>query len=253
MQKTAFFEIFFRSAYRSTPKDFKKLCYIVISILANMVHIYLQRRIIIYKNFVKGFYKISNCSIISCISILLLQGVNEMSEETKKTKVRLKICGSQFVITADESEQYIQKIAKIVDERIKYLDDSDPKLSLHMATIVAALNYCDQLEKEKVITRELIKKADDCEAIAKDATFRLNKLIIENAQLREEKAGLHKVIAELKEGAYTESTSAPAISKENTVANTKVKPSKLNSINISKADETVTDEDFLNMLDGENN
>lgn len=169
-----------------------------------------------------------------------------MSEENKKTRVRLKICGSQFVITADESQQYIQKIAKIVDERIKYLDDSDPKLSLQMATIVAALNYCDQLEKERVITRELIKKADDCEAIAKDATLRLNKLIIENAQLREEKAGLHKVIAELKAGAYTDedNTSAPYnnnITKTINNTNTKVKSSKLNRNN---TDETVTDEDF---------
>ena len=73
-----------------------------------------------------------------------------------------------------------------------------------MATIVAALNYCDQLEKEKVITRELIKKTDDCEAIAKDATIKLNKLLVENAQLREEKEGLHKIIAELKSGTYTE-------------------------------------------------
>lgn len=176
-----------------------------------------------------------------------------MSEEIKKTKVRLKICGNQFLITADESEQYIQKIAKIVDERIKYLDDSDPKLSLHMATIVAALNYCDELEKERVITRELIKKAGDCEAIAKDATFRLNKLIIENAQLREEKAGLHKVIAELKAEAYTEDTSATVESKKSDTANNSVKKTaKLTKTNASNADETVTDEDFLNILDGEN-
>ena len=127
-----------------------------------------------------------------------------MSEENNKTRVKLTICGSQFVIKADESVHYIQKIAKIVDERIKQLDDSDPKLNLHMATIVAALNYCDQLEKEKVITRELIKKTDDCEAIAKDATIKLNKLLVENAQLREEKEGLHKIIAELKSGTYTE-------------------------------------------------
>ena len=154
------------------------------------------------------------------------------------------------MITADESEQYIQKIAKIVDERIKYLDDSDPKLSLHMATIVAALNYCDELEKERVITRELIKKAGDCEAIAKDATFRLNKLIIENAQLREEKAGLHKVIADLKAEAYTEEPVKP--SDSNSKKADSIKP-MLNKINTSNADETVTDEDFLNILDGENN
>lgn len=131
-----------------------------------------------------------------------------MSEENNKTRVKLTICGSQFVIKADESVHYIQKIAKMVDERIKQLDDSDPKLNLHMATIVAALNYCDMLEKEKVITRELIKKTDDCEAIAKEATIKLNKLLVENAQLREEKDGLHKIIAELKSGTYTEPTEA---------------------------------------------
>lgn len=169
-----------------------------------------------------------------------------MSEENKKTRVRLKICGSQFVITADESEQYIQKIAKIVDERIKYLDDSDPKLSLQMATIVAALNYCDQFEKERVITRELIKKANDCEAIAKDATFRLNRLIIENAQLREEKAGLHKVIADLKAGTYTEEDTTSKVNNKSSKAtkSTKVKSSSINNINNNNIDETVTDEDF---------
>lgn len=127
-----------------------------------------------------------------------------MSKETEKTRVKLKICGSQFIITADESTQYIQKIAKMVDDRIKAIDDSDEKLSLHMSTIVAALNYCDQLEKERVITRELIKKTDECEAIAKEATVKLNQLMIENAQLKEEKAGLHRVISELKAGIYTE-------------------------------------------------
>lgn len=127
-----------------------------------------------------------------------------MSKEAEKTRVKLKICGSQFIITADESTQYIQKIAKMVDDRIKAIDDSDEKLSLHMSTIVAALNYCDQLEKERVITRELIKKTDECEAIAKEATVKLNQLMIENAQLKEEKAGLHRVISELKAGIYTE-------------------------------------------------
>ena len=127
-----------------------------------------------------------------------------MSEENKKNKLRLKIAGSQFVISADESEQYIQKIARMVDDRIRYLDDSDSKMSLQMATIVAALNYCDQLEKERIITRELIKKTEECEAIARDASLQLNKLLKENAELKEEKAGLHKIISELKAGTYTE-------------------------------------------------
>lgn len=194
-----------------------------------------------------------------------------MGEEEKKNKVRLKICGSQFLITADESRQYIQKIAGIVDKRIKQLSDSDQKLSVQMATIVAALNYCDQLEKEKVITRELIKKTDDCESIARDATMQLNKLLVENQQLKEEKAGLHRVIAELKAGTYVEEASKPktdtAVADSHTKTaptSTKAVPTKLNSVTAQKASgvqdrlftrdefaDVVTDEELMNLLNEE--
>lgn len=194
-----------------------------------------------------------------------------MGEEEKKNKVRLKICGSQFLITADESRQYIQKIAGIVDKRIKQLSDSDQKLSVQMATIVAALNYCDQLEKEKVITRELIKKTDDCESIARDATMQLNKLLVENQQLKEEKAGLHRVIAELKAGTYIEEASKPktdtAVADSHTKTaptSTKAVPTRLNSVTAQKASgvqdrlftrdefaDVVTDEELMNLLNEE--
>lgn len=194
-----------------------------------------------------------------------------MGEEEKKNKVRLKICGSQFLITADESRQYIQKIAGIVDKRIKQLSDNDQKLSVQMATIVAALNYCDQLEKEKVITRELIKKTDDCESIARDATMQLNKLLVENQQLKEEKAGLHRVIAELKAGTYVEEASKPktdtAVADSHTKTaptSTKAVPTRLNSVTAQKASgvqdrlftrdefaDVVTDEELMNLLNEE--
>lgn len=127
-----------------------------------------------------------------------------MSEEKKKNRVRLKICGSQFVISAEESEQYIQKIAKIVDKRVQELEENDSKLSIQMATIVAALNYCDQYEKQRIANEALISKADECERLAIEATQQLTALLTENAELKEEKAGLHRVIAELKAGTYVE-------------------------------------------------
>ncbi len=129
-----------------------------------------------------------------------------MSEENNVTKVRLTICGNQFVVKADESVHYIQKIAKMVDDRVRELEDSSSKINLQMATIIAALNYCDQFEKEKMITRELLKKTEDSETVAKEATDKLNQLIIENEQLKEEKKGLHKIIAELKNGTYQETS-----------------------------------------------
>lgn len=124
----------------------------------------------------------------------------------EKNRVKLKINGSEFVIIADESDEYIQQIAKAVDKRIKELSENDPKLSISMATILAALNYCDELEKERKITKELLKKADACEAAAKKAIADLEHFSVENKQLKEEKLGLHKVIEELKEQSGSNST-----------------------------------------------
>lgn len=168
-----------------------------------------------------------------------------MSEENKKNRVRLKICGSQFVISADESEQYIQKIAKIVDQRVQELAEHDSKLSIQMATIVAALNYCDQYEKQRIANEALISKADECETLAREASQQLTALLTENAELKEEKAGLHKIIAELKAGTYVEDNSAnedindksPDFSeKENTTAE------QVLNENYNKANSSVVEE-----------
>ena len=157
-----------------------------------------------------------------------------MAEENNMTKVRLTICGNQFVVKADESLHYIQKIAKMVDERVKEIEESSSKINIQMATIMAALNYCDQFEKERMITRELLKKTEDCEIAAKNATDKLNQLLIENEQLKEEKNGLHKIIAELKNGTYQDNTD----STQNTVNQTETPDTTDNATEIPEETET---------------
>lgn len=122
-----------------------------------------------------------------------------MTAVDNRNKVKLKITGSEFVISAEESTQYIQKIVKMVDTRINNLYEQDSKLSIPMATILAAIKYCDELEKERRITNELLDKAEFCQAAAKKAMADLEKYSVENEQLKEEKAGLHKIIEELRE------------------------------------------------------
>lgn len=123
----------------------------------------------------------------------------------EKNRVKLKITGSEFVIIADERAEYIQKIAKMVDSRINDLAENDPKLSTSMATILAALNYCDELEKERKITKELLERIEKAEEAAKtalenlaDFSMKAEKLRVENQRLEEEKDGLHKVIEDIK-------------------------------------------------------
>lgn len=122
--------------------------------------------------------------------------VNDTVE--KRNKVKLKINGSEFVISAEESIAYIEKIAKMVDTRINTLYESNSKLSIPMATVLAALNYCDELEKERRITKELLDKSEYNEKAAGKAKKDLLRYAVENEQLKEEKAGLHRLIEDMR-------------------------------------------------------
>lgn len=117
---------------------------------------------------------------------------------TEKTRVRLRIVGSEFVVSADEDKDYIVKISNMVDDKIKELLREGDSMNVSMAAILAALNYCDELEKEKIITEELLRRTETSENIALRASSELEALRLENKQLKEVKLGLHKVIDELK-------------------------------------------------------
>lgn len=130
----------------------------------------------------------------------------------EKNRVKLKICGSEFIVIADEDKEYIRKTAKIVDTRVKELLKENDKFSFNMATIVAALNYLDELQKEKEITNILRESTEKNEAIAKKAVAENIILKEENAKLLEEKLGLHKRIEELK---LENPTTEPAQAKIN--------------------------------------
>lgn len=115
-----------------------------------------------------------------------------------KNKIKCKINNSEFVISADEDKEYIAHICTMVDERIATLEKEHHNLSNSMATVLAALNYCDELEKEKKVTAELLKRSEDSAAAEKEAKANLESFAVENEQLKEEKKGLHARIEELK-------------------------------------------------------
>lgn len=123
----------------------------------------------------------------------------------EKTRVKLRIVGSEFVVSADEDKDYIVKISNKVDEQIKEILRENDSMSIAMASILAALNYCDELEKEKIITEELLKRTETSENIASKTSSELEYLRTENKQLREEKLGLHKIIEELQASSSADS------------------------------------------------
>lgn len=65
----------------------------------------------------------------------------------RKNKIVLTICGMEFSILSDDSVEYVKATGRAVDDKIKALVDNNNRLSVAMAAIVAALDYCDELQK----------------------------------------------------------------------------------------------------------
>ncbi len=135
-----------------------------------------------------------------------MKGLINVSE---KTRVRLKIVGSEFVVSADEDKDYIVKISRMVDQQIKSFLNQGESMNIAIAAILAALNYCDELEKEKIITDELLRRTEASESLASRVSAEIESLRHENQQLKEEKLGLHKIIEELHGMAETKDKQLP--------------------------------------------
>jgi cell division protein ZapA len=64
-----------------------------------------------------------------------------------KNHVRLRVCNSDIVINSDDSEQYIRNIAAEVEIRINDLKAHSSAISVTMAAIFSAMEYCDEAVK----------------------------------------------------------------------------------------------------------
>lgn len=81
-----------------------------------------------------------------------------------KNRVRLKIADCDISVVSEDDEEYIRAIGSHVDERIQNLIDNSPVMSTTHAAIFAALDFCDELSKEKAISdhlRSQIKEYSD--------------------------------------------------------------------------------------------
>ena len=63
------------------------------------------------------------------------------------SKVRLKICGSSYVVSTTENESYMQNLAERLNLDMNELMASSKSVSITTAAVMTALNYRDELEK----------------------------------------------------------------------------------------------------------
>lgn len=67
----------------------------------------------------------------------------------EKTKVKLSICGSDYILTSEESESYIRSVGEIVDKKMNDILSKNSKISVSMASVLSSLEFCDESLKSK--------------------------------------------------------------------------------------------------------
>lgn len=116
-------------------------------------------------------------------------------------KVMVKIHGAEYPMVGDKSEQHMKKVAAYVDEEMNRVTRNNPRLSLSVATIVAAVNITDFLfecaqEKDDLAkeNEELNKKVGSSD---EELKIEMRKLQLSLKSKEEKEKNYHSEIEEL--------------------------------------------------------
>ena len=100
------------------------------------------------------------------------------------SKVRLTICGSSYVISTSESEDYMQNLADRLNLDMNELMASSNSVSITTAAVMTALNYRDELEKASGSADNMRRQIKDYLEDAASAKMAAEEVRRENASLK---------------------------------------------------------------------
>lgn len=79
----------------------------------------------------------------------------------EKNRIRLKIGGSEFNLTTPDEPEYVEGLAAKVNDKMNLFSKQAPRLSVTMAAILAALDYCDAYQKSEEAADKLRSQMKD--------------------------------------------------------------------------------------------
>ena len=114
-------------------------------------------------------------------------------EAMPSNKVKFTICGSSYVVSTNDSEEYMLSIAERLDTDMKEMMQSTPSASVTSAAIVTALEYLDDSIKNSFTAdnmraqlQEYLEDAAQARLAAEDARQEAAKLRAELANCKEQ-------------------------------------------------------------------
>ena len=117
-------------------------------------------------------------------------------------KIKLEICGSNYVIATTDTEEYVLSLAEKLDSDMTQMLASNPTASVTTAAVITALGYLDELKKST-------SGADNMRAQIKDYLEDAAKAKLAAEEARREVERLRREIGYLKEKKECRATAIP--------------------------------------------
>ena len=67
----------------------------------------------------------------------------------EKKRITVEIYGQQYVIVGDETEEHIRQVAKIVDKKMREINNRNPSLTTSELAVLTAVNAVHEYIKLK--------------------------------------------------------------------------------------------------------
>ena len=111
------------------------------------------------------------------------------------SKVRITVCGSQYILGTEDGEQYVQELAKQLDEDMGNVLTECPTASVTSAAVLVAMDYLDRLNKAtsgadnmRGQIKDYLEDAAKAKLSAEEARREVERLRRELQYLKEQKS-----------------------------------------------------------------
>ena len=111
------------------------------------------------------------------------------------TKVKLTICGSNYIVSTTDSEEYVNQLAERLDTDMTEIMTQNPSASVAASAVISALSYLDELNKNASSTDNMraqikayLEDAAKAKLEAENARRQVEKLTAELNALKAQQA-----------------------------------------------------------------
>lgn len=139
------------------------------------------------------------------------------------TKVKLTICGSNYIVSTTDSEEYVNQLAERLDTDMTEIMTQNPSASVAASAVISALSYLDELNKNASSTdnmraqiKDYLEDAAKAKLEAENARRQVEKLTAELEALKARQAVAAEAAAQAEEKAEEAAAEeAPASEESN--------------------------------------